>query len=88
MVTRNYQINKQQDIKYYTWLELDVEMSQSDVTQPIRELSSTEDIKIAVLVRKSDAAQLTTTISNNQVTCTNAGLNMQCVLFVVGVKSF
>ncbi len=86
MVDRDYQINKQADVKYYVWLEVDVEMSQND-TVTIQELSSAENIKVATLVRKSDLSVLTNSIALNQVTCSNAGTNMQCVLFVAGVKA-
>lgn len=86
MVDRDYQINKQADVKVYIWMEVDVEMSQND-TVTISEFSSAENIKVATLVRKSDLTVLTNSISNNQVTCTNAGINMQCVLFVAGVKA-
>jgi hypothetical protein len=86
MVNRSYQINKQADVKFYCWLQADVEMSQTD-TVTLSEFSSTENVKVATLVRKSDLAVLTNSVSLNQVTCTNAGLNMQCVLFVAGVKA-
>lgn len=68
------------------WMEVDVEMSQND-TVTIGELSSAENIKVATLVRKTDGTELTCTIANNQVTCTNAGTNMRCVLFLFGVKA-
>ncbi len=86
MVDRTYQVNRQSDIKYFIWLEIDVEMSQND-TVTLQEFSSTENIKVATLVKKSDLTVLTNSISNNQVTCTNAGTNMQCVLFLAGVKA-
>ncbi len=86
MVDRTYQVNKQSPIKYAIYLEVDVEMSQND-TVTLSEFSAAEDIKVATLVRKSDLAVLTTSISNNQVTCTSAGTNMQCILFVAGVQA-
>jgi len=86
LVDRTYQINKQANVKYYIWLEVDVEMSQND-TVTLQEFSSAENIKVATLVKKSDLSVLTNSIANNQVTCTNAGTNMQCVLFVAGVKA-
>ena len=86
MVDRTYQVNKQSDVKVYMWMEVDVEMSQND-TVTIQELSSAENIKVATLVRKTDATELTCTTANNQATCTNAGTNMRCVLFLVGVKA-
>ncbi len=86
MVDRTYQVKRQADIKYYIWLEVDVEMSQND-TVTLQEFSAVENLKVATLVRKSDLTVLTNSISNNQMTCTNAGINMQCVLFVAGVKA-
>ena len=85
MVDRSYQVNKQTDIKYFGWMEVDVELSQND-TATFSEFSVAENINVATLVRKSDATELACSIANNQVTCTNAGVNMQCVLFLVGVK--
>jgi len=86
LVDRTYQVNRQADIKYYIWLEVDVEVSQND-TVTLQEFSAVENLKVATLVRKSDLTVLTNSISNNQMTCTNAGINMQCVLFVAGVKA-
>ncbi|MDD4979607.1 MAG: hypothetical protein PHI29_13355 [Gallionella sp.] len=86
MVDRDYQINKQADVKVYIWMEVDVEMSQND-TVTLAEFSDAENLKVATLVRKTDMTVLTNSISNNQVTCTNAGTNMQCVLFIGGVKA-
>jgi hypothetical protein len=61
-------------------------MSQND-TVTLQEFSAVVNLKVATLVRKSDLTVLTNSISNNQMTCTNAGINMQCVLFVAGVKA-
>jgi hypothetical protein len=85
LVDRSYLVNKQIDIKYFGWMEVDVELSQND-TVTFDEFSATENLRVAALVRKSDALELTCSIANNQVICTNAGVNMQCVLFLVGVK--
>ncbi len=85
MVDRTYQINKQADVKVNIWLEVDVEMSQND-TVTIGELTSAENAKVATLVKKTDLSVLTNSIANNQITCTSAGVNMQCILFVAGVK--
>jgi len=78
---------KGKDVEYYHWHVYEVEVSQND-TVTLPEFSTTENLKVAVINKKSDGSAVTCTYAaNNVVTVTGAGTDMACVLYAFGRKA-
>jgi hypothetical protein len=86
MVDRSAALNKIEDVKVYACGLYDVQVSQGD-TVTLGEFSSGTNLLRAVLNRKDTGADVTCTVSNNVVTIAGAGTNLNCKLYVYGVKA-
>ncbi len=86
MVARTASLQKISDVKYYGWAVYTVQVSQNDII-PLSDFDSSLELSKAVLMKESDGTEVTCTKSLNVVTVTSSGTNMNCVLFVYGVKA-
>jgi hypothetical protein len=86
MVDRSATLNKIEDVKVYACGLYDVQVSIGD-TVTLSEFSNSTTLLRAVLNRKDTGAEVTCTVSNNVVTITSAGTNLNCKLYVYGVKA-
>jgi hypothetical protein len=48
---------------------------------------TTENLKFAAIISDVDGAELTNTVLNNVVTCTGTATDIQCTVFIYGVKA-
>jgi hypothetical protein len=86
MVDRSATLNKIEDVKVYACGLYDVQVSQGD-TVTLGEFSTGTNLLRAVLNRKDTGADVTCTVSNNVVIVSGAGTNLNCKLYVYGVKA-
>ncbi len=85
MVARTVSLQKISDVKYYGWAVYTVQVSQND-TVPLSDFDSSLELSKAVLMKESDGSEVSCTKSLNVVTVTSSVTNMNCILFVYGVK--
>lgn len=86
MVDRSESAVKFGDVKYGYHKTYEVEVSQND-TVTLDDFDSSAALNHALLWKKSDRTEVTTSTALNVVTVTGAGTNMDCILYVVGVKA-
>jgi hypothetical protein len=86
MVDRSYTTRKHDEVEYFLWTVVEVEMSQND-TVTLSDFSASTAILIDTLVRKDTGVELTSSIANNVITMTSAGTNLKVVIFAFGVKA-
>jgi len=87
MVDRSEELKKLKKGLYYAWAVYHVEVSLND-TITLSEFDSSKNINEAWLVRFDTGAEVTCThAALNVITVTGAATNLDCVLFVFGVKS-
>jgi hypothetical protein len=87
MVSRTVEDGKAEDIKYFASGKYTIILSSND-TVTLTDFVDTENLKFAALIKNVDGTELTNSVSDNIVTCTNAGVtDAECTLFVFGVKA-
>jgi hypothetical protein len=87
MVSRTAETQKINDVKYYASGEYVVTMSQND-TFTASDFVDSANLNKAVLMSHADGSELTNTVLNNVVTCTEAGAtDVECTLWVFGVRA-
>lgn len=87
MVDRTEEQLKGDTIEVGRWDVYEVEVSTSD-TITLGEYSTSQNLDAVKLIKKSDRSDVTTTISNNEITVTGAGLtNIKCILFAAGIEA-
>jgi len=86
MVDRAESSVKFGDVKYGYHKSYNVEVTQND-TITLEDFDTTVDLDHALLWKKSDRTEVTTSKALNVVTVTGAGSNMDCILYAVGVKA-
>jgi hypothetical protein len=86
LVDRSETLKKIGDVKYYGWAVYEVQVSLND-TVTLDDFSSALNLAKGVLMKQSDGSEVTCSIANNVVTVTGAGTNIECVLFVYGVRA-
>jgi hypothetical protein len=86
MVARTASLQKISDVKYYGWAVYTVQVSQND-TVPLSDFDDSLELSKVVLMKESDGSEVTCAKSLNDVTVAGSGTNMNCVLFVYGVKA-
>lgn len=86
MVDRTYTVKGKQDARVLQEFMGEAEMSQND-TVTLGEFTLSTNLLQAWLVNSLTGALLTSTISNNQITMTNAGTGLRVTIFAFGVKA-
>jgi len=87
LVARSASLKKIWKGLYYAYACYEVEVSQTD-TIVLAEFDSTKNINEAWLVRFDTGAEVTVThAALNVITVSGAATNLDCVLFVFGVKA-
>lgn len=86
MTDRTYTVKGRQIVQYLTEFMAEAEMSTGD-TVTIGDFTASTNMKQCFLVNQSDGSLLTSTIANNVVTMTAAGLNLRVIILAVGIKA-
>ena len=87
MVDRTETLKKIVDVKYYAGAMYEVEVSNAD-TITLDDFTTAENLKKAVLMKKSDGSEVTCThAALNVITVTGSGTNMECILFAFGRRA-
>jgi hypothetical protein len=86
MTDRTYTVKGRQDVRYFLEFMAEAEMTMGD-TVTIGDFTNSTNMAQCWLVNQLTGALLTSTISNNVVTMTNAGTNLRVIIFAVGIKA-
>lgn len=87
MVSRNAETQKINDVKLYASGEYDITLSQND-TFTATDFVDSANLSFAVIIDLSDGSELTNTVLNNVVTCTDAGASdTPCRMWIFGVRA-
>jgi hypothetical protein len=86
LVARDAELQKIGDIKVYAYGVYNVQVSLND-TVPLSDFSDSENLTRAVLNKKTDGSAVACDISNNIVEVTDSVTNVDCVLYVFGVRA-
>lgn len=83
MTDRTYTVKGKQYVRLFLEFMAEAEMSLND-TVTIGDFTAAENMSQCWLVNQMTGALLTSSISNNVVTMTNAGVNLRVVILAVG----
>lgn len=85
MVDRTKTMVKIGYVKQYGWAVYETQVSKNDILT-LDEFSNAENITHALLINNATHAEVTCTKALNVITVTGEGTNLDCVLFVYGVR--
>jgi len=86
LVARTPTSLKSDDVEIGFWEVLEVEVSQND-TVTLSSFKNSATLDQTLVVKKSDRTAMTHTVSNNVITITDTGTNIDVIVFACGVSA-
>jgi hypothetical protein len=87
LVSRNESDGKTEDVKYFASGKYTVTFSSND-TWTASDYTDTEALKFVAIIKNLDGTELTNSVSDNIVTCTQSAItDAECTVFVFGVRA-
>jgi hypothetical protein len=77
---------KVEDVKHFakTWYTVTFDTNDTFIAP---DFVNTENLKFVAIISDLDGSELTNSVTNNVITCSGTASDLQCTVFVYGVKN-